>query len=180
MRRNDFTDPIVPALAIPQQFHPDPSTADTTGEEASKRLQAAMGQGSAASRSGKEVDISDASNPIPRLSAHDLPHCPECNELLRPGVVWFGEALPTDTLATVDEWMESDSVDLILVIGTSSQVWPAAGYTHTARSLGARVAVINMDANDKCGTNLEDGDWFFRGDAATIVPEILKSVIGEI
>ena len=65
----------------------------------------------------------------------------------------------------------------MLVIGTSSVVYPAAGYTEDARQKGARVAVINMDPNDAKG--LQKGDWFFQGDAAEIVPELLKGVIGE-
>lgn len=70
----------------------------------------------------------------------------------------------------------------MLVIGTSSKVWPAAGYVDYAREKGARVAVINMDRNDAPGgaNGLDAGDWFFEGDASEIVPEILKSVIGEV
>lgn len=65
------------------------------------------------------------------------------------------------------------------MIGTSAQVYPAAGYVDIARAKGARVAVVNMDRNDYPTSGLMDGDWFFAGDAAEIVPEILKSVIGE-
>ena len=65
----------------------------------------------------------------------------------------------------------------MLVIGTSSVVYPAAGYTEEARRKGARVAVINMDPNDAKG--LQRGDWFFQGDAAEIVPELLRGVVGE-
>lgn len=68
----------------------------------------------------------------------------------------------------------------MLVIGTSSKVYPAAEYTDTARQAGARVAVINMDPNDKPRQGLKQRDWFFQGDAAVIVPELLKGVIGEI
>lgn len=124
-----------------------------------------------------DVDISDASNPIPDLTADDLPKCPKCNGLVRPGVVWFGESLPTNTIDYVDKWIESEPVDLMLVIGTSSRVYPAAGYVHTARENGARVVVINLDPND---AGLVDGDWFFQGDASAILPEILKPIIGEI
>lgn len=129
---------------------------------------------------GNELDISDASNPIPDIKEEDLPQCPKCQEgLLRPGVVWFGESLPEKTIKAVDDWIAQAPVDLILVIGTSAQVYPAAGYVQTAREQGARVAVCNMDPNDIPGT-LEHGDWFFTGDAGVVVPEILKSVIGEI
>jgi NAD-dependent SIR2 family protein deacetylase len=128
----------------------------------------------------KGADISNINVPIPKISPEELPHCPQCQKgLLRPGVVWFGESLPEDVIDSIDEWIRStDKIDLMLVIGTSSKVYPAAGYTEIARRKGARVAVINMDAEDAFG--LRHGDWFFEGDAGEIVPEILKSVIGEI
>lgn len=175
--RDDFTDPIVPALAIPKNVpEPTPSTDDKTGQEASKSLYTALGI-----PEGEEVDISDDRVPLDGLSHDALPHCPECKDgLLRPGVVWFGESLPVSTLDSVDSWMRSGPIDLILVIGTSSRVYPAAGYVDKARAKGARVAVVNMDRNDVGSSGLKPGDWFFQGDAGVIVPEILRDVIGEI
>jgi NAD-dependent deacetylase sirtuin 5 len=100
---------------------------------------------------------------------------------LRPGVVWFGEQLPSDVLDSVDDFMDRpEKIDLILVIGTSAKVYPAAGYVDLARAKGARVAIINMDKNDVPFGSLFRQDWFFEGDAAEILPELLKSVIGEV
>lgn len=127
-----------------------------------------------------EVDISDSANSVPELGIADLPQCPKCGGLLRPGVVWFGEPLPGHTIQAVDDWFDEGPIDLMLVIGTSSKVYPAAGYTDTARKAGARVAVINMDPNDRPRKELKNRDWFFQGDAAVIVPELLKGVIGDI
>jgi NAD+-dependent protein deacetylase sirtuin 5 len=179
---DNFTDPLVPALAIPEAGpQVEPSTDDKTGEEATKTLYMAMD--SQRRRRGK-LDISDASVPIPKLTYNDLPRCPKCKEkLLRPGVVWFGEFLPEHTITAVEEWINSPPrIDLMLVIGTSAKVWPAAGYIDKARAKGARVAVVNMDPNDVPGASMgiREVDWFFQGDAGVIVPEILKSVIGEI
>ena len=70
--------------------------------------------------------------------------------------------------------------DLIMVIGTSAKVYPAAGYIDEARDKGARVCVVNMDTNDAPASGWAKGDWLFQGDAATIVPELLKPVIGEV
>ncbi|OJI98231.1 hypothetical protein ASPVEDRAFT_37673 [Aspergillus versicolor CBS 583.65] len=182
-RENDFTDPIVPALAIPRNFpEPVPSSDDKTGEEASQSLYQAMGRGQEEGQHGEtELDISDERIPLEPLPLDVLPQCPECKEgLLRPGVVWFGEALPSHTLDFVDDWMSQGKIDLMLVIGTSSRVWPAAGYVDKARSKGARVALVNMDPNDLAKGKLTSNDWFFEGDAGAIVPEILKSVIGEV
>ncbi|KAJ5856157.1 uncharacterized protein N7529_010101 [Penicillium soppii] len=174
-RENEFTDPIVPALDIPKlDSGLNPSAVDKTGEEAAKSMREAL------SGTQTEIDISDANNQIPELDAKDLPQCPKCNDgLLRPGVVWFGEALPEKTMNTVDEWIAAGTIDLCLVIGTSARIWPAAGYIHEARSKGARIAVCNMDPKDTPG-ELHKGDWFFTGDAGVIVPEIFKSIIGEI
>ena len=81
----------------------------------------------------------------------------------------------------VDTFISDEGgIDLIMVIGTSAKVYPAAGYVDHARLKGARVAIINMDPNDIPAGGLYDGDWFFQGDAAQIVPELLKNVIGEI
>ncbi|CAE6996193.1 hypothetical protein CFE70_000263 [Pyrenophora teres f. teres 0-1] len=161
VERNNYTDPIVPALAIPS----DDSDPTTTSALAAR-----------------ELDISDINVAIPELDYSHLPHCPACKTgLLRPGVVWFGEALPKDVMEDVDDFISEDrAVDLIMVIGTSARVYPAAGYVDQARMKGARVAVINMDPEDIPAGGLYDGDWFFQGDAARIVPELLKSVIGEI
>ena len=129
---------------------------------------------------GKELDISDDRVHIPELDIKDLPHCPKCSSgLLRPGVVWFGEMLPEKIIGEIDDFIEeSEKIDLILVIGTSAKVYPAAGYIDKARAKGARVAVINMDKADTGRGGLKKEDWFFEGDAGVIVPELLNSEIG--
>ncbi|ORY03843.1 DHS-like NAD/FAD-binding domain-containing protein [Clohesyomyces aquaticus] len=158
----NYTDPIVPALEIPTD-ESDPTTISALEARA-------------------ELDISDENVALPELRISDLPRCPLCKKgLLRPGVVWFGEMLPTGVINDIEKWMsDSAKIDLIMVIGTSARVYPAAGYVDSARAKGARVAVVNMDRNDAPARGLYNGDWFFEGDAAKIVPEILKSVIGEI
>ncbi|KAI8935573.1 hypothetical protein NX059_008142 [Plenodomus lindquistii] len=160
VEKNNYNDPIVPALAIPTD-ESDPTTTSA--------------------RAAKELDISDEDVELPEIDLAHLPHCPQCKHgLLRPGVVWFGEALSSSVLGDINEYMmKEEKIDLILVIGTSAKVYPAAGYVQLASQRGARVATINMDANDIPG-EMRSVDWFFQGDAAQILPEILKSVIGEI
>ncbi|USP81638.1 uncharacterized protein yc1106_08912 [Curvularia clavata] len=159
--RNNFMDPIVPALALPSD-ESDPTTD--------------------AAVAARELDISDINVDLPEIDYAHLPRCPECKRgLLRPGVVWFGEALPRSVIDDVDAFIsDRRGIDLIMVIGTSARVYPAAGYVDHARMKGARVAIINMDPNDIPAGGLQDGDWFFQGDAAQIVPDLLRSVIGEI
>jgi NAD-dependent SIR2 family protein deacetylase len=88
--------------------------------------------------------------------------------------------LPVQTLKEIEDWIDKSHIDLLMVIGTSARVYPAAGYIEIARGRGARVAVINMDYNDEPAGGMYEDDWFFQGDASEIVPELLKSVIGEI
>jgi len=75
---------------------------------------------------------------------------------------------------------DKKGIDLLIVIGTSAQVYPAAGYIASARARGARVAVVNTERPDQEASRLEDGDWFFQGDAAVIVPKMLEPVTGLI
>lgn len=101
---------------------------------------------------------------------------------MRPGVVWFGEALPEKTIDAVENFIDqSDTIDLMLVIGTSAKVFPAAEYIGRAKRKGARIAVINTDKADTPGRGGPmKVDWFFEGDAGVILPKILESVIGDV
>jgi NAD-dependent SIR2 family protein deacetylase len=98
------------------------------------------------------------------------PRCPECAALLRPGVVWFGEPLDERVLTEADEWVDT-GVDVVLVVGTSAQVVPAAGYVRQARSRGAVVAVVNPDR--AAAEGLRRRDFFFEGDAAELLPVLV-------
>ncbi len=69
------------------------------------------------------------------------PHCPQCGNRLRPAVVWFGEALPEPAWQRADQ--AARGCELMLVVGTSGAVWPAAGLAHSARAAGVRVVVLN-------------------------------------
>ena len=118
------------------------------------------------------------------LSNTPLPKCPKCRNLLRPGIVWFGENMSKETVAAADAFIDkSEHIDLMLVIGTTAQVWPAAGYVDSAIEKGARVAMVNIDRGDLVPGGGELGlthkDWFFTGDAAEVVPEMLKPLVGE-
>ena len=224
-RHNDFTDPIVPALAIPEDQAAaeasinkakNPEPVDTSALEAhiAKKANMAKIDGGNEAKAKKAAliaaaktqqqpvhsgtdqtlpstapkghplirgaDISSIDIPIPNIANSDLPPCPQCKQnLLRPGVVWFGEPLPFSVMDSVNTYFSApEPIDLCLVIGTSSKVYPAAGYADLARRQGARVAVVNMDRSD--AKRLGSKDWFFEGDAAVLVPEMLKSVIGEV
>ncbi len=69
------------------------------------------------------------------------PHCPDCGALVRPDVVWFGESLPRDALETA--WAASQRCQVMLVVGTSTIVQPAASLPLLALEQGAWVVEIN-------------------------------------
>jgi NAD-dependent deacetylase len=74
------------------------------------------------------------------------PYCAECRNLVRPAVVWFGEALPEDALSAAEH--AAGTCNLMLVVGTSGVVYPAAGLAHLARDSGAHVVVLNPEPTD--------------------------------
>lgn len=80
------------------------------------------------------------------LAAEQVPRCPECGAMLRPGVVWFGERLPEDALRRA--MAAAGECDLFLAVGTSGQVYPAAALPGLAAASGAWVATINERAGE--------------------------------
>lgn len=106
--------------------------------------------------------------PVARL---DPPACTRCGGLLRPGVVWFGELLPTAAMARAEEAVED--ADLVLVIGTSGLVHPAAGLPHLARARGIPVVEVNPSP-----TELSDAvDHGWRETAARALPALVDGVL---
>lgn len=100
--------------------------------------------------------------PIPML-----PLCPACGGLLRPHIVWFGESLDPDDLDRSVAAVGSCAV--LLIIGTSGLVHPAASFASLARQAGAFVAEINLDPTP----NSQTADVTIGGRAAEVVPELL-------
>jgi NAD-dependent deacetylase len=72
----------------------------------------------------------------------ELSLCPRCqSDWLRPSVVWFGESLDPGVIQFAES--ETYLCDLFLSVGTSSQVYPAAGFAQLAKSRGAQLVEIN-------------------------------------
>jgi NAD-dependent deacetylase len=73
----------------------------------------------------------------------EMPKCPKCGRVLKPAITFFGEGLPADALR--EAVSESQKADLMLVLGTSLTVYPAASMPdYTLRSGGELVIVNNM------------------------------------
>jgi len=96
-----------------------------------------------------------------------LPPLCRCGGLLRPGVVWFGEALPEGAWERAHE--AAARADVFLVIGTSAVVYPAASLVQTACQSGARVAIVNPDPTPAD----EFAEWILRGTAGEILARLL-------
>lgn len=96
------------------------------------------------------------------------PRCGDCGNPVRPGVVWFGEELPRATLEAADA--AARRCRLLLVVGTSGAVWPAAGLAGVARRAGAHVAIINPHASEID----DDAHECLRGTAARVLPDLLS------
>lgn len=97
-----------------------------------------------------------------------LPSCDACGHLLRPGVVWFGETLPPAV------WEAAEAAvlraRLLLVVGTSAVVYPAAGLVDTAQSGGSAVIEINLESTPIS----ERVDLALQGKAAEILPRLAE------
>jgi len=106
------------------------------------------------------------------LSLEDIPpRCPQCSSILKPDVVFFGEPIPWE--AQNRSFEEARSCDLVLVIGTSALVYPAAGIPPLARQNGAKVVEINMEPTPLTGFV---SDYLIQGSAGTILPQIVEEI----
>jgi NAD-dependent protein deacetylase/lipoamidase len=106
-------------------------------------------------------DWLDQTVPQPHLP----PACPHCGGLVRPAVVWFGEALDAEVVASA---LAATACDVFLTIGTSSIVHPAAGLVHQAKRRGAFTVDINVEQTGASGAV----DISLRGKAEDVLQEL--------
>lgn len=112
-------------------------------------------------------DIETAADVIAASDAEvPPPPCRECGSPVRPDVVWFGELLPQDAL--VRAWHAVERCDALLVVGTSSLVYPAAGLPDLA--LRNRIPVVAINPEPTSLTERADMWWPER--AGTALPAL--------
>ena len=102
-------------------------------------------------------------------SRHGLPRCAACGGLLRPDVVWFGEAIPAGPMLAAAA--AAGDCDVFLSVGTSSMVYPAAGLAETAMDAGARIIEINPSA-----TGLSQAATAIGGRSGVILPRLVAAL----
>lgn len=100
------------------------------------------------------------------------PRCLHCNGKVRPGVVWFGESLP-DVVWRKAVTAAKDC-DLLLSVGTSGLVQPAAELPRIALQHGARVVHINVQSEAVAG----EREFSLGGRAAEVLPRLIEQAFG--
>jgi NAD-dependent deacetylase len=80
---------------------------------------------------------------LAQLAERDAPVCPDCASILKPGVVMFGELLAVDAIARAEALARSTAV--LIVVGSSLEVWPVAGLPGDTLSAGGSLAIVNRD-----------------------------------
>ncbi len=96
--------------------------------------------------------------------------CEVCGNPVRPGVVWFGESLPPDAVARA--WHVVERCDAVVVVGTSSVVYPAAELPQVALARGATVIEINPDRTPLSPR----ADLWWPATAARALPELAEAL----
>jgi len=100
---------------------------------------------------------------VDRTELNDLPpHC-KCGGMLRPGVVWFGEMLPEGAMERATAAVRA--ADVLIVAGTSAQVYPAAGLIPIARAV--------IEINPEATAYSDDVTFSIRGTSAQILPRLI-------
>ena len=97
-----------------------------------------------------------------------LPHCDTCQGLLRPHIVWFGESLAQEDLDKSFQALRT--CELLLIIGTSGLVYPAASFAPIAKEQGAFVVELNLDPTP----NSDLVDVSIQGRAKDLVPLLVS------
>lgn len=107
-------------------------------------------------------EVRDSRGPLGRVP----PRC-ACEGLLRPDVVWFGEALPFEAMKRAFRAVEE--CDVMLVVGTSGVVQPAASLGEMALRRGAAVIEVNVEPT----ATSPSATLFLQGKAGEILPRLV-------
>jgi NAD-dependent deacetylase len=107
------------------------------------------------------------------IETGEIPRCPACGGVLKPDVVLYGEQLPFQVVQEAKALIAKS--DLILVVGSSLEVTPAAVFPVQALNAGARLVIVNREP-----TYLDPrAEVIFRQDAALVMPLLAEEVLRE-
>jgi hypothetical protein len=99
------------------------------------------------------------------------PKCTKCGGPLKPSAILFGEAIPVDAAAAAAA--AASACDVMLVVGTSASVRPAADLPRLALAAGATVVEVNTEATGLTGRT---SDIILRGKAGVVLPQVVDAV----
>lgn len=105
------------------------------------------------------------------VSLENIPPRCNCGGLIKPDVIFFGEAIPW--AANLKAFEMAKQVDLIIVVGTSAVVAPASEIPVMAKQSGAKVVEINLEATVLTG---RVSDVLIQGSAGEILPVVVERV----
>lgn len=108
--------------------------------------------------------------PIAEAGEVEPPACRTCGSPARPDVVWFGEELSHRALSAA--WSAARASDVMLVVGTSGLVYPAAALPDVARDAGAIVIEINPELTELS----HDAHYTVRGTAGEVLPHLVEAL----
>lgn len=106
----------------------------------------------------------------PQALRVDPPACRHCGGPVRPGVVWFGESLPTQAWSRAERLMQR--CDILLVVGTSGVVQPAASLPRVAKRQAKPIVEINPEDSELTAI----ADVVCKAKAAVALPDILAAM----
>jgi NAD-dependent deacetylase sirtuin 5 len=119
----------------------------------------------------------DSHNGDQSVTTLETPLCPSCGHgTIRPGVVWFGEKLPSGSLDRIEAWFDSvTQIDIVIIIGTEALVQPAASYIYRAATeKGARVMHFNQKPlRPEQEDDMDEIDLYVQGNVAESLPALL-------
>ncbi|MGA8572464.1 MAG: SIR2 family NAD-dependent protein deacylase [Desulfobaccales bacterium] len=116
-------------------------------------------------------DVCKTPQPRETLDLHEPPYYCRCGGLIRPDVVFFGEAIPPAAQAEAEELARE--CELLLVIGTSGEVAPASYLPHTAKESGATIVENNLTPTRLTYTLT---NYFLPGQAGKIWPQVVQAL----
>ncbi|MCX5808778.1 MAG: RNA polymerase subunit sigma, partial [Proteobacteria bacterium] len=105
------------------------------------------------------------------VSIQPYPRCEKCNSALKPDVVFFGEEIPMLEVIRAND--EASKCKVMIIIGTSGVVYPAAEIPYASKSGGAAIVEINLEHTPFTSSI---SDYFFKGTASEVLPKILEKL----
>ena len=97
------------------------------------------------------------------------PRCRACGGLLKPATISFGQAMPLDVMARAQE--AAEACDLLLAVGSSLVVEPAASIPRVAKAAGARLVIVNREPTPLDGI----ADAVVRGEIGAVLPALVAA-----